>query len=141
MARYNLDDIIALAQTVYGEARNQSFQGQLAVAYVVVNRFISNPARFGRSIFEVAHARLQFSCWNSNDPNLSRISRISYGDQEFLVALEAAAAALSGRVADPTHGADHYHTLDAPKGVPWPPSWAAAMRKTVEIGDHVFYRS
>lgn len=141
MARFSLDDILALAQTVLGEASSESFQGQLAVAYVVVNRFIKNPARFGRSVFEVAHQKMQFSCWNSNDPNLSRISRTPIGAQELLVALEAAACAMSGRVKDPTLGADHYHTIEAPKNVPWPPAWTKGMTQTAEIGGHVFYRS
>lgn len=60
-----LTDSEALILTCYGEARGESPDGQIAVMQVIMNR--SKLRR--QTIKEVCFAKLQFSCWNANDPN------------------------------------------------------------------------
>jgi hypothetical protein len=51
---------------------------------------------------------------------------------------------LYGTSADPTGGADHYHTIAQPAWATeseWPPAWAHQYRHTVDVGPHRFYDS
>jgi len=49
-----------VANTIFLEARGESFRGQVAVATVIYNRH----KRSGRTLEEVCLRRKQFSCWN-----------------------------------------------------------------------------
>ena len=132
-------DLDTLAKTIYGEARSESFDGKLAVAFVVVNR---SKLR-GISPREVCLQPWQFSCWNLVDPNLPVLAKISAEDPGLLVCMAAALTALTHAVTDPTGGATNYHTVAKPVSVAnWPPSWANAstMVPTTRIGAHQFYR-
>lgn len=137
-----VDDLIAGAYTVLGEARAESYMGQLAVANVIVNR-LNKPTYFkSKSIWEVCHARLQFSMWNnSTDKNLEITMAIPFSDKKFLVALTAMLTAISGTLPDPTFNADHYHTIVKPDyAKEWPPAWGKLNLRTVDIGAHRFYK-
>ncbi len=48
-----------IAYVVYAEARGERFEGKVAVAQVVINRFESG--RFGKSVKKVVYARSQFA--------------------------------------------------------------------------------
>lgn len=133
-------DLDVLARTIYGEARNQPFEGQLAVAWVIRNR-TARALRFGATIAEVCLKPLQFSCWNRNDPNFAKVVTVHEPDLALTKAGAAARMVLTELSGDPTFGADHYFTTNPPPGeTKWPPEWAAGMKRTAIIGDHVFYR-
>lgn len=133
-------DLDTLARTIYGEARGQILQGQVAVGWVVRNRAL-RPRRFGASIKEVCLKPKQFSCWNEDDPNRKLVLAADHTKRSFLGALGVAALVMSGDFPDPTGGADHYFTVEAPPGaVHWPPKWSAEMRETVVIGAHRFFK-
>lgn len=137
---FSKGDLDVLSRTIYGEARNQPLDGQIAVGWVCRNR-TARPDRFGASVADVCLRPMQFSCWNRNDPNFIRIVTVNEPDLAYAKAGAAARMVLADLASDPTQGADHYVTVQAPQGTTvWPPSWAAFMRKTVVIGDHVFYR-
>ena len=55
----NSSDLYLLAAIVYAEAGNQSYEGQLAVASVVMNRLYSGS--FGGSLSEIIYAPSQFT--------------------------------------------------------------------------------
>jgi N-acetylmuramoyl-L-alanine amidase len=128
-------DIDTLARTIYGEARGESFIGQVAVAWVVRNRSMDATGRWGSSIKDVCLRPKQFRCWNSNDPQYHTIRSVGMDSVAFVRALAVAALVILGDLADPTDGADHYCTLAVH------PPWRAAMRVTTTIGHHVFLKS
>ena len=66
-------DIAALAQTMWGEARNHGPLGMLAVGFVIKNRAHSGVNRFGSSIQAAALKPKQFSCWNKGYPNREKM--------------------------------------------------------------------
>ena len=92
----NVDaEILTLARTLYGEARGEPREGIEAVANVILNRVLSN--RYPNTIAKVCLQRLQFSCWNDNDPNRKIISRLMPGDNPiFDIVLQIATRAVLG---------------------------------------------
>lgn len=128
------DDLDTLARTIFGEARSESLQGQVAVAWVVLNR-VARPRWWGHTIEEVCLKPMQFSCWNYDDPNRVKLIAASLEDRAFLAAFGAAALAMSDTLHDPTQGATHYYATYIPR-----PSWAEDMQPTVSIGLHQFLR-
>ena len=134
----NRVELDTVARTIYGEARGESFEGQVAVAWVIKNRSIKRR----RTLMEICLAPFQFSCWNSSDPNKAIIERVNFDDLKFTRAYGIACLVNTGNLPDPTENSDHYHTIARPKGArQWPPSWASSLNKIKEIGNHVFYRS
>ena len=112
-------DIDCLARTVYGEARGESFEGQVAVAAVVLNRVESG--RFGNGIREVIFQPNAFTAVRDGQ----------YYLQPNAASYEAAQAALNGW--DPTNGAVYY----------WNPvtatsRWVRTRTVINTIGNHVF---
>ncbi len=57
--QYSEEEKIFIARVVYAEARGELFEGQVAVATVVINRFESG--EFGSSVKRVVFARSQFA--------------------------------------------------------------------------------
>ncbi|MEX6667671.1 cell wall hydrolase, partial [Pseudomonas sp. W2-17] len=43
---------------------------------------------------------------------------------------------IDGKVPDPTGGATHYYATTMPKA----PDWAAKAKRTLKLGNHVFFR-
>ena len=125
-------DLDVLARTLWGEARGEGREGIEAVAAVIVNRMAAR--RWGATAAAVCRARRQFSCWNRRDPNRPKLERVDERDPAFALCREVAAAALAGRLADPTGGATHYHVCGLR---PW---WARGLEPCARIGAHLFYR-
>lgn len=137
---YNEKDLDVLARTLYGEARGETLEGLLGVAWVVCNRVLAD-SWYGDTVAEVCLKPLQFSCWNADDPNLPLLKKVDVTVPAFARCYGAAALVLSGEFADHTGGATNYHTIRAPKWAKsWPPLWALKMVETVRIHRHVFYR-
>jgi N-acetylmuramoyl-L-alanine amidase len=135
-------DYDAMRRTVYGEARGQHYDGQIAVAWVILNR-AQHPTTnwWGRGIEGVCFKEKQFSCWNPGDPNAGLCRVANENLPSFLKASAAAAAVMLGLAPDPTNGATHYHTIAAPRpDITWPPVWAKNMITTAEIGAHRFLK-
>lgn len=118
------DDLWWLAETVKMEAGGESYDGQLAVAFVICTR---RKSTWG--IRQVVLAPLQFSCWNG-------ASAMRVVDTEQRSAWQAAAAAYFRLADDPSIGATHYLRSDlAPK-----PPWFDPVRVSATIGAHTFLR-
>ncbi|WP_202949827.1 cell wall hydrolase [Reyranella massiliensis] len=145
MIVHNDHDVLMLARTLWGEARGEPTEGQVAVAWVIRNR--AARGRFAGRLFgqegAVAFVCLQpwqFSCWNEGDPNRARL--LALRDDQCRGQIGTASNVLDGLVPDPTDGADRYHTIEPPPGAEaWPPDWASTMRETARFGGHVFYDS
>lgn len=117
------DDLYILAAVVYCEAGNQSYDGQLAVASVVMNRLYSGS--YGSSILSVVSSPGQFSVYGTG----AYYSALSTGGSE--TSLSAAAAAMSG---SNNIGSYMYFrpTWNTPQSV-------YDSGNYVQIGDHIFY--
>lgn len=138
MARITFDDLDTLARTIYGEARGEPAEGQLAVGLVVCRRWRNARAR-GR-LADVCRRPWQFSCWNADDPNRARVLAAELGDPAFRAAWRAALAAIdTGEDAERalTGAATHYMTRALFDTAP--PRWAAGHDPVAEIGAHVFF--
>ena len=121
-----------LTQAVYYEARNQSDEGQRAVAQVVLNR--SRHPNYPNSICGVVFqgsertTGCQFSFTCDGSMNASIDSR-SWARAERI-----AVAALRGSVYRPVGLALNYHTTAIM------PYWAPSLVQQAVVGDHIFYR-
>ncbi|MBV9993398.1 MAG: cell wall hydrolase [Alphaproteobacteria bacterium] len=122
-----------LSEVMYYEARGEGRDGQMAVAEVVFHRL--RHGHYGHSICAVVYegqgtatCQFSFAC----DGQLAvRKSTGAWRSAETL-----AARILTGEVAlrDVTGDATHFHNASVS------PDWADDMQRTVQIGNHVFYR-
>jgi spore germination cell wall hydrolase CwlJ-like protein len=127
-------ELRALAALAWAETRGEPdpYCSALAVSAVVVNRMQMNPEYFGATITQVITKPAAFSPFGKADPNRARMAKVDESDAGFITALLAAVAAVSG--ADPTVGADHFHSGKSPR-------WSRRMVVTARIGGHTFMRS
>ena len=151
----NSRSVECLALNVYHEARNQGSAGLLAVSAVVLNR-VKDP-RFPNTICEVIEQGPTRESWKTRqtpDPNDAKFYPIrhrcqfswycdgksdeipSFDGDIFQLIYEYAELYLRPDVIliDITDGATHYHADYVY------PEWRKSKTKTVEIGDHIFYR-
>lgn len=122
-----LEDLLIAARTVYGEARGEPFEGQRAVAHVILNR-----AKEEGGIARACLRAWQFSCWNPDDANFQLIQKVALDDKRFCLALRAVLEAFVEP--DFTQGARHYHTRQVQ------PSWSRGRTPDLMIGNHLFFR-
>ncbi len=122
-----------LSEALYYEARGEGRVGQQAVAEVVFHRL--RTGNYGRSICAVvyegaSHPGCQFS-FTCNGALLRPREEAAWRDSEQL-----AAQILTGavRLGNTTRGAINYHATYVS------PYWALALQKTIQIGNHIFYR-
>lgn len=128
-----------LARTLYGEARGEGFEGQIAVAWTIRNRVFDGKAKswWGEGYAGVCLKPWQFNCWNQNDPNYAYLSGAKQiPAAQFAQAQRAADQVMSGAVPDPTGGATHYYATTMPKA----PAWAAKAKQTLRLGHHIFFK-
>ena len=119
-------DLQCLAVAIYHEARDQSLDGQLAVASVILNR-AREPKRWGARPCDIVVPG-QFSF-------LSPLGRVPAIDnrEAWAIAVEMAREALERGPSSLVGQADHYHTLAVQ------PDWQDGMERVIRIGDHIFY--
>ena len=121
-----------LTQAVYYEARNQSDDGQRAVAQVVLNRVRhpAYPSTVCGVVFEGARritgCQFSFTC----DGSMYRAIEPGAWDRAERIAREA----LAGNVYRPVGLALNYHTTSIH------PYWAPSLVRQTVVGAHVFYR-
>lgn len=125
----NLDraQIYCLSKAVYHESRGEQITGQVAVAYVVLNRV--NSDNYPDNICSVVYQDNQFTDIKKTKPN--------YTSKAWARAVEVATFAKIGFVEDPTNGATHYYNPDKVKKSP---KWASKMKRLLKIGGHVFFK-
>src|SRR4051812_25123549 len=69
-----LNELDILALTIYGEARGETIEGQIAVGNVIRNRVVA----LKKTYRDICLADKQFSCWNTNDPNYIILGEAAY---------------------------------------------------------------
>lgn len=120
-----------MARTIWGEARGEGARGMQAVANVIMNR-VNKGGWYGATIKDVVLKKWQFSTWNEGDPNREKI--LNATPAQLAQALDISKKVIKGELQDITAGATNYHATTVK------PSWAEKMTKTVQIGNHIFYR-
>jgi spore germination cell wall hydrolase CwlJ-like protein len=122
-----------LTEALYYEARGEGRIGQQAVAEVVLHRM--NAGRYGHSICAVvyegsSHRGCQFSFTCNGALHRPRQAS-AWKESEQL-----AAAIFTGEVPlrNATGGATNYHAVSVS------PDWAPTLKRTIQIGNHIFYR-
>lgn len=141
-------ELRCLAENVYHEARSESITGQVAVAYVTLNRVFSD--NFPNDIcgvvkqgpvkeswkqngkFYPIRYRCQFSWWC--DGKSDKIYDARAWDLAMRVSWHVVNEYLSNRTYDPSFGATFYHADYVQ------PSWSKKFHRTNKIGKHIFYR-
>lgn len=123
-----------LTEAMYYEARGEGRMGEKAVAEVVFHRM--NTGYHGHSICQVVYegsfrrgCQFSFTC----DGALHR----QHEAAAWAKSEQLAAEILTGAVPlhNATGGATNYHTVSVR------PVWAPTLRKTAQIGNHIFYRT
>ncbi len=133
-------EIELIAKTIWGEGRGESYEGKVAIGNVIINRYkISQATRkshwWGNTIEQIILHPYQFSCHNHNDPNKSKIAKLTTQNYQYRETLKIAKGILSGAIKDNTFGATHYFAYKTVQ-----PRWASKMKKTKRIGNHDFYK-
>jgi len=116
---YSENDIYLLAKVIYGEARGESYTGQVAVGAVVLNRVKSSS--FPNTISGVVYQPYAFTAVADGQINLTPNE----------TAKKAARDALNGW--DPSGGALYYYNPKTATS-----SWIFSRTTIVTIGNHVF---
>ncbi len=112
-------DLNLLAKCVYAEARGESYEGQVAVAAVILNRVKS--ADFPNTIAGVIYQPWAFTAVNDGQINLTPNQ----------TAFNAARDAMNGW--DPTYGCLYYYNAKTATS-----KWIYNKKTVVTIGNHVF---
>lgn len=121
--KWTEEDLLCLSKTIHYEARGESYKGKLAVAHVVLNR--TKHEKFPSTVCGVVKQRIAGTCqfsWACFKIKTRELSSDVY---------ELAVQILNGETDDPTKGALFFHNKSVDK---------FDKRKTVEIGNHIFYR-
>ena len=117
-------EVHCLAQNIYHEARGESFEGQMAVAQVTVNRVRSG--KFQPTVCGVVHAHRQFS-WTLDKRKKVKDSKA------WQASLTIARAVLKQGMGLPNFEALYFHTHQVR------PCWNRSKRVVAVIGNHIFY--
>jgi spore germination cell wall hydrolase CwlJ-like protein len=121
-----------LSEALYYEARGEGIKGQMAVAEVIFHRLHSK--NYPNTICGVVYqgkdtkdCQFSFAC----EKHAKNKEETEWDSAQLL-----AAQILTGtaRMRDVTDEATHFHTISSS------PEWADHLVKTIQIGNHVFYR-
>ena len=118
-SKYSDADVQLLARLIYGEARGESYVGQVAVGAVVLNRIKS--ASFPNTMSGVIYQKYAFTAVDDGQINLTPNQ----------TAKNAAIDALNGW--DPSYWALYYYNPATATS-----SWIFSRKTTVTLGNHVF---
>lgn len=121
------DELYCLVQNVYHEARGESKLGQIAVAYVTINR--AKTPGFPSTICGTVWQKGQFS-W-TRDGRSDKMTDVGAIER----AVDVSLSVIRGKVADPTGGMTFFYN---PEKVRQTPKERGA-EFYVAIGDHTFY--
>ena len=151
---FDIKEARCLAENIYHEARDQGTAGWLAVAAVTLNRATDD--RFPDTICGVVFQAETKESWTTKGKDVPEIERVFYPVRHrcqfswycdgmaddinhisiHLEIMTFTKLLLTSQIMmfDITDGATFYHADYVT------PSWAKSKQKTIEIGDHIFYR-
>jgi N-acetylmuramoyl-L-alanine amidase len=127
-------DIAFIALTVYREARGESDEGKLAVAFSIMQR-VKHPAWWGNDALDVVFHPYQYSSMTvKGDPNLTVWPRSD--DPAWQACINAAVSAYYATQPNPAPEADSYFDCSIK-----PPYWTEDADFIACIGRLRFYRT
>lgn len=118
-SNYTSSDTYLLAKCIYAEARGESYEGQVAVGAVILNRVRSS--KFPNTISGVIYQKNAFTAVTDGQINLAPDK----------TAMNAAQDAINGW--DPTYGCIYYYNPAVATS-----SWIFGRQTVTTIGKHVF---
>lgn len=123
-------DYTFTALTLWREGRGEPIEARRAIYWVIRNRM--NDKRWPDTAYAVCTQPKQFSCYNADDLNATLLpsQKIAAGWRAWNECLQI----VDNPGADPTNGANHYHT----KAIR--PNWHNALKVTARIGAHIFLK-
>ena len=135
----NLPKEEILALTIYGEARGEPVEAQIAVGCVIRNRVSAD-----KGYNEVCLEPKQFSCWNEFDPNYPILTGLAdkmtthvfIPEPILKQCLYISFGIINGAILDNTHGSKNYMTTDL-----WNThivDWAKDMKISAIYGKQTF---
>jgi spore germination cell wall hydrolase CwlJ-like protein len=128
---HDVKALTCLALNVYHESRSEPVEGQLAVAYVTLNR--AQDEAFPDDICGVVEQSAGASCQFSWVCDANSITPRNHA--AFRKALRVSVDALAGRAPDPTDGATFFVATSIKR-----PGWTRRLTQTAAIDNHVFFR-
>ena len=129
-------DLWVVAQTCWGEARNQQSIGMYAVAWVIRNRHDFHRRWKGMPLADICRYPFQFSCWNIKDKNLPKMRDVSLDDRVFCQCLLAAVEVMGGLVMSSVGRSTHYYVAESRM-----PNWAKGQAPLCQVGAHLFFEN
>lgn len=129
----NIDpkELECLTLNLYREARNQGFNGLLAVASVTKNRVKST--KFPNTYCGVVYQYKQFSWTLENHLREKPVINSKYQRKYWTISQNIAQSVIEGKHQSNVGSAMHYH---AESVNPW---WAKKLTKHKQIKEHIFY--
>lgn len=126
----NLKDVACISQAVQGEAGNQTMEGKIAVAHVILNR--TKDEAFPDTACGVVKQKGQFDF-------LSKARKLNEENeavrQQMEESIKATILVVNGEVKDPTRGSLYFANPKLSTDM----AWLRRLKKIVRIDDHVFY--
>lgn len=133
----DMDELVLFEALLWGEARGEPVEGQIAVACVVRNR-VNNPKWWGESWRGVMLKAKQFSAFNEGNPNRVKIEAMDFSEGNPGIVVVQLRYIMRGvrynAIRDNTKGANHYHTNRVS------PKWSKGKDPTAQFGNHKFYK-
>jgi len=126
-------DMEIATMTLWMEASAEPEEGKRAVAHVLVNR--SKDPRWGPFLAAVCLHPLQFSCWNTSDPNRRRLAITNPDDPALAQCKAIIEQVTGGEENDFTNGSTHYYSPTIPE-----PFWVKGATFCGQFGTQIFYR-
>lgn len=134
-----------MALTIWGEARGEPIEGQIAVGNVIFNRWIENKDKY-KTVKEVCLQPKQFSCWNERDSNRSKLLILineiinhKHHDRILDQCLFITGGILRGQLLDNTKVAKFYMTKKLFNSSDRPEWSYSIIGISSQIGNHVFF--
>jgi N-acetylmuramoyl-L-alanine amidase len=114
-----INEIEMMAHVVYGESRGESYQGQVAVAAVILNRVESD--EFPDTVYDVIFQQNAFTAVNDGQYNLQPDSQAYHAVKDALLGW------------DPSYGSVYYYNPQLATD-----QWIFSRTVTNQIGNHYF---
>lgn len=126
---------LALARVIFGEARGELVEAQMAVGHVVLNRLQSG--RFAKNIAGVIYQHRQFSSMNSGDPSCLIAHSIDFFEDNNKIAAsiyKISSDLMDRKLSDNTKNATFFYNghISSPK-------WSKNKIPTFQSGNLIFF--
>ena len=132
-------EFILLALCIWREARGELLETKQCVAWSIRNR-VQRPGWWGHGWAGVILQPWQYSSFNHNDPNASKLPIPTDPSWQDCLTVAEQVYPQESPIPDNSHGADSYYDMSLDTN---PPSWASdgSKVKTVDMGRLHFYKT